>query len=475
VVSASSPSAAPPLLYASVRSDRWLPDFRIEKQPSPTSGRRVQIVAQMSAGNISDSDLRSVSVDGAECLHLPSDDGADLSAFDWCRAHSNAQTGQLWVSYHTRNPHFSGGRALAVNATSTSGIVLVAGTVTAQSPPLVLSYVTTAKQGKQAIIHVHSAAKTSVGVARLLFDGVDVQVKNKQGVSVKIPSNGHAVFVADLQMAKAHGDVWTAVLLWSGANGSDSAGTAAWGGRVGPERFPIETWPKSSDCVLPRAPNETSVNSTEVRALGIDSVFEGFGRFKDNCAPNKDTADDDYAQALSHAAEDGWWHVFLDGENSKQWTKNAKLPLETRAKVVDAILIGDEVDGGVDAKHLRGKLNASLENIRSTPDLLTYQGAATNALIGAFAGIADIQGCDAYVAACAPTQASVIQKLPLSYPYQYLRNARDNHAPNIFWGYSQLWGGWSYEPMPNEIVSQVRPRWLRNCTSSPSLPIFTAP
>ena len=98
---------------------------------------------------------------------------------------------------------------------------------------------------------------------------------------------------------------------------------------------------------------------------------------------------------LDSLAEEGWWHVFLDGESADQWDKNANISLQTRAKVVDAILTGDEVDGGITAKHLRSSLNLSLENMRSTPDLMVYQGAATNAFVGAFSGITDIQGIDA--------------------------------------------------------------------------------
>ena len=98
---------------------------------------------------------------------------------------------------------------------------------------------------------------------------------------------------------------------------------------------------------------------------------------------------------LDSLAEEGWWHVFLDGESVDQWDKNANISLQTRAKVVDAILTGDEVDGGITAKHLRSSLNLSLENMRSTPDLMVYQGAATNAFVGAFSGITDIQGIDA--------------------------------------------------------------------------------
>ena len=78
-------------------------------------------------------------------------------------------------------------------------------------------------------------------------------------------------------------------------------------------------------------------------------------------------------------------------------------------------------------------------------------------------------------AACAPTQLAAVKTLPLSYPYHYLRNARDNHMPLTFWGYSQLYSppdssssalsgqygagtgtGWDYDPQQNELVAQVR-------------------
>ena len=152
---------------------------------------------------------------------------------------------------------------------------------------------------------------------------------------------------------------------------------------------------------------------------------------------------------------------------------------------------------------------------------MTYQGAATNAFIGAFAGITDIQGCDACAqraalvgfafvslfsrnittdserlfrvcalldaAACAPTQLAAVETLPLTYPYHYLRNARDNHMPLTFWGYSQLFNppdsassaisaregggtgtGWAYEPAPNELVAQVGSTDLNGCAASSS-------
>ena len=50
----------------------------------------------------------------------------------------------------------------------------------------------------------------------------------------------------------------------------------------------------------------------------------------------------------------------------------------------------------------------------------------------------------------------VIRKLPLLYPYYYLRNARDNHGPGVFWGYSQLYSdAWSYQADAPEIIAQI--------------------
>lgn len=89
-------------------------------------------------------------------------------------------------------------------------------------------------------------------------------------------------------------------------------------------------------------------------------------------------------------------------------------------------------------------------------DVLDDTLTVMQAMVGAFAGIADIQGIDAYAAACAPTQLAVTKRLPLQYPYYYLRNARDNHAPNTMWGYSQLVHfNWDYQPNTPELVAQV--------------------
>jgi hypothetical protein len=72
-----------------------------------------------------------------------------------------------------------------------------------------------------------------------------------------------------------------------------------------------------------------------------------------------------------------------------------------------------QVDNAPTAAHLRKSLNLSLENIRHTRDLMTYQGAATNAFIGAFAGITDIQGCDACAQFAAPVGFATVSLFPM--------------------------------------------------------------
>ena len=420
----NSKTPAPAVAHASVRADKWLHQFPIQDQPSPITGRRVQIVVATTAA---EDGFQSLTINGQQCLHLSSGDSADLTFFDWCRAHVNNRTAQLWVSFHTRNLEWSQGPLQLIAGAGLSDIA-VNETVVAVNLSLVISHVTSSDDGRQAIVHVHSECSHTASVTGLLFDGRHVDIHQQ---NVTIPPGGHAVFVTQVQWQMRRGDVWTAVLFVDGIETG-----AAYGGRTVGERFVTETWPKMNDCPLPSSTGIPNANATELAAMGIDSVYCGIGCFRSQCAHNAATAEPEYIRILEHAASNNdSVHVFLDGGDKEL---NSHIPLLTRAKTVDAVLIGDEVDGALDAKHLRGTLNLSLESIRSIPDVPVYIGAATHAMVGAFAGIADIQGIDAYAAACAPTQLAVNKRLPLQYPYYYLRNARDNHAPNTMWGYSQL-------------------------------------
>ena len=82
-------------LGASVRADVWRPDLMVNGEPAPLDGRRVHIVAELSA-SATDAELRSVRIGGQECLNLTTDGGGGGNAehLHWCRAHTNAAAGQ---------------------------------------------------------------------------------------------------------------------------------------------------------------------------------------------------------------------------------------------------------------------------------------------------------------------------------------------------------------------------------------------
>ena len=64
--------------------------------------------------------------------------------------------------------------------------------------------------------------------------------------------------------------------------------------------------------------------------------------------------------------------------------------------------------------------------------------------------ITDIQGMDVYIGACAPTIVPVIDPLPITYTYLYLKNTRNNHMPLPTWLY------FSYTPKHGLIRPMVQ-------------------
>jgi hypothetical protein len=200
----------------------------------------------------------------------------------------------------------------------------------------------------------------------------------------------------------------------------------------------VEAWPHSEDCPLPGA---NDANAKELQGYGIDSVYYT-KKFDDTCGAK--------LVDVINKLEPTGMHVMTDDKTA------AAVSATARRASIDAVLLGDEVDGSVDADHLRSTLSKAYNAAKAVPGVPTYMGSKTTRNVGAFAGIADIQGSDAYCAACAPTMLAAAKKLPLQYPYYYLRNARDNHTPGTFWGYAQLYSdAWSYQPDAPELIAQL--------------------
>ena len=373
--------------------------------------------------------MASVEINGQQALNLSTDDSADVSHLHWARAHANRDAGSLWVSFHTQNTDWLGD-AVDLSVVSKDGRQVYKGSVALAEADgtLTLSYLAFRKNGTEAVVHVHNNdPKNAQALTSFTLDGVAATA----AAAAKLPPNGHAVVtVGPLPKAKGSNDVWTAVLN----------GKLGFGGRVpANERFVVEAWPHGEDCSLPGGNDD---NANEVAKAGIDSIFYTGKNFQGSCKTS-------LVDAVNKLAGTGF-HVVTDEDTA------AAVTAEARAQSVDAILLGDEVDGKTDADHLRGALGKFYKAQRAAPSVPTYQGAKTTRNVGAFSGIADIQGSDAYAGACAPTMLPVIKTLPLQYPYYYLRNTRDNHAPGVFWGYSQLYSdAWSYQADAPEIIAQI--------------------
>ena len=112
----------------SVRKDVWNHDLSEHGCDDPKDGRRVHIVLDIGTG-IADTDLGSVQINGQEGLNLDTSEDADLTYFDWLRAHSNAATGQMWISFHSRNAGWV--ETLQVHVATAAGKVLFDGAVKA--------------------------------------------------------------------------------------------------------------------------------------------------------------------------------------------------------------------------------------------------------------------------------------------------------------------------------------------------------
>merc|ERR1712070_23968 len=399
----------------SYRKDVYLPGYKeAVDYPVPTQGGRVHCVITGSTCGAP----TSVKVNGQEAMGLP-DDSPDFTYFDWSRVHHDNATGVVWVSFHSRNVEWLDkpkAPKLSLEIQDSTGTCFSGDVVVDQAFEPTLSYVTTRKAGTEMVVHIQSAASTNI--SSIAINGARVPAGN-----VLLEPDQTTVLTVPMTKPLVPGQIWSVEISVGGSVGG-------WGGRVLPEEFVVQAWPHGGDCPIPGV-NQTNAN--DVSKLGVNAIFDG----DSGCGDVADLADKLAAQDLPTMLSLKLKHLG-DVKNTSK---------------IASVFIGDEVDGKMD------------ENLRDTtpsqanqmfPQLPTYQGAKTNAHVGSYSGITDIQGMDAYAGACAPTIVPVIHKIPIDYPYLYLRNARNNHMPLPTWLYSQLYSeAWSYQCNENEIVVQI--------------------
>ena len=408
-------------LSGSYRKDFYLKDYHesLKSYTTPTDGGRVNLVLQGSSCNLDG--IKSIKINSQEATNLPYDkddkNPPDFTYFDWARYHSDKQSNVLWILFHSRNTKWldsSDTPTLQVEVSDDKGQCYQGNVKVTVKPGVTVTYATTANQGLDFIVHFSGSGTLN----NYAINGVATT-----GKPITVSSNHTTIVSFKQSIAMTPGRIWSVTY-------DNSMG---YGGRVIPERFPIEAWPNSDDCPIPGAEKTNEKDYDTIKSLGIDSIF----LCHDQCGDKAATAD-------SLAEKDLPFTIMLKAKEISD-TKN-----QTK---IAAIYIGDEVDGDMN-NNLRDTDPKQMND--AYPQLPTYQGGKTNSHIGSYSGITDIQGMDAYIGACAPTIVPVIKPLPVNYPYLYLKNTRNNHMPLPTWLYSQLYSdAWSYQPNANEIVSQI--------------------
>ena len=220
-------ATAEALLAGSFRRDSYLDKLPEGDLKPPKAGGRVHLVLSDASLPLSDQ-LASVRVNGQEGpLTASAAKSGGVDYFDWFRAHFNAASGELWLSFHTRNTHWIGdGSSAAFDVSATfSGVKTVNGSVSLplMPPPVELTYLTTRHQGAEVVIHLH--ASKDAAVHNLTFNGLPVPLP---AAAAALPKSGHLVVTApghslhrrdNHWVAAAPGDVWTVTFRTSQSTG----------------------------------------------------------------------------------------------------------------------------------------------------------------------------------------------------------------------------------------------------------------
>ncbi len=446
-------------LFATFRKDFYLPEDRYyELNPTPTHGGRFQVAAIAQASG----KVTKVLLDGTDletALEDPSIKNED-NPVEWFHVWPDtlAVGEPVWVAFHSRSAKWDQVQSAQLTIETSEGTA-VNGSIPVQTTKVPLTYVTTSKERDTFLIHLKNMDDTAHRVTRLLLNGRDVTASDIACIPQKSIAPGHAVlFSVPLCQAATLGDPWTVVVEFE--NSPPTVGV----GRVIKPFFPIESYTNTSQCPFPGGKDD---NYRAYREAGLDTFYlhNGVGS-AENCnidlqklvsetLPNTTNL---YVLAASHMSEQAF----------------------TNTERIAGFETGDESDGSIylnetESSNGEGqsgkpkawsKAKASNQAWSRYKEIPTFNGGKTNKNVGTFAGIADIQGMDFYVAACAPHITEILSPMHIFSAYDYLRNARENHMPHPTWLYTQgLHSGWNakrpliggtvhVQPDPQELLIQ---------------------
>ncbi|MFO8072893.1 MAG: hypothetical protein R6V85_13550 [Polyangia bacterium] len=432
-------------IHASYRKDYWLPESLYPESSlewstePPLGGGRFHVVALAAASG----EVTEVRINGTPTDQLL-DGSSGTPLIEWYHVWPDPVVAgePIWVAFHSRSADWDTAASGQI-AVSTSGGEAVDASFDVAQTTVPLTYVTLDDSLDELIIHLKNTGDSARTVERLLVDGRDVLAADVACVpSTTIAPGESVMWTVPLCEPVELGDSWSVVVALDG--GEESVA----GGRALRPFFPIETWPRGSDCPEPGG-NETYMNNHF--DAGFDTFYVYFG---DDCSSHSTT---EIINTVAPAMEDDY-NVLLGDDFKSLIDNETAAGLFTDFSRVAGLLTGDESDGEIYEESgdpvPEGKARYARWMWRNYPAFTVYNGAKTNKNVGTFAGMTDVQGIDLYIAGCAPWITGV-NPPPIRASYDYLKNARDNHMPWPSWQYSQGLGSWDGQPAPAEIYVQA--------------------
>lgn len=412
-------------LYASYRKDFYYQNYQegdtLSPIPAPTSGGRFQITGVAAVGG----KVTAVKINGVNVADL-----LTQVKMDWYHVYPLKLTANeaFWVNFHSRETSWDSAQNGQLTVETEDGTAY-SGQFTYAVNQVPLKYVTFADNYKTLVIHIENRTQAPVTMTKLLFNGRDVTSAACMAGNILNPGT-NVLITLPLCKEMKPGDPWTVTALFNGIGPSTA------GGRVIRDFFPVETWQSESECPYPGY-NTDWYNSH--RAQGFDTFFT-----------RPDTA------AACSAKFGGTNDIFeLLGPVAEANNFNAVLTFEADSHFlaypdVSHIATAFHADECDNALLINGypkpqdRANLAKRTWETWPDLPTYIGGSRGRYNGAYAGAADIQGFDFYVAACAPHITVTGTHPPLRGAFDQLYLVHENHMPHTTWAYTQgLSNGWN--------------------------------
>jgi len=437
------PCNLPPVenkIYATYRKDYYLNDSDYNEYTDyPVDGGRFHIAMVSSVSG----KIKNIYIDGENVESM-----LVKPKMEWYHYWpESVKAGEIvWFAFHSKDKKWDSTSTGSIKIETDNGVA-VEGVFDIKKAKVPLTYITTTDDYGEFLIFLRNTDSVTHYVKGIKLNGREVYTNAIACLPDRaIKSNTTAMIRVPLCSKVKAGDPYTVIVEF------ESAPPSVGVGRVIKPFFPIEAWPNSSECPVPGG-NQT--NYQKVVASGIDTVYT----YMDNNKCNLD-----WFNLVNNVLPTigSFYLLISDGFSSMQ---NAQYLL-TNTGYVAGFLTGDESDGEVwDENNIPNASKKAKESQKLWgwyPDVPTYNGAKTNGNVGAFAGMADVQGIDFYVAACAPHITSWGKHPPLRGSYDYLLNTRNNHMPLPTWMYAQglspVWnksdGKIHVQPDPQEIVVQ---------------------